>query len=48
MSIISCGSETCKGLNEIEKSLRVLVSNCLWKIMHVKWYGHVTEEEVRA
>ena len=47
MSVLLYGSETWKGLKEIENKLRVFESNCLRKIMNIKWYEHVTEEEVR-
>ena len=47
MTVLLYGSETWKGLKEIENKLRVFESNCLRKIMNIKWYEHVTEEEVR-
>ena len=47
MSILLYGSETWKGLKEVETKIRVFESNCLRKIMDIKWYEHVTEEEVR-
>ena len=36
-----------KGLKEVETKLRVFESNCLRKVMSIKWFEHVTEEEVR-
>ena len=47
MSVLWYGSETWKGLKEIENKLRVFASNCLRKIINLLWYEHVTEEEVR-
>ena len=47
MSILLYGCETWKGLKEVETKIRVFESNCLRKIMDIKWYEHVTEEEVR-
>ena len=47
MSILLYGSETWKGLKEVENRLRRFESNCLRKIMGIKWYDHVTEDEVR-
>ena len=37
MSVLLYGSETWKGLKEIEIKLRVFESNCLRKIMNIKW-----------
>ena len=48
MTIVLYSSETWKGLKEIENRLRVFESNCLRKIMNIKWYEHVSEEEVRV
>ena len=48
MTILLYSSETWKGLKEIENRLRVFESNCLRKIMNIKWYEHVSEEEVRV
>ena len=42
-SVLLYGSEIRKGLKEIESKLRVFESNCVRKIMNIKWY----EEEVR-
>ena len=47
ISILLYGCETWKGLKEVETKIRVFESNCLRKIMDIKWYEHVTEEEVR-
>ena len=47
ISILLYGSETWKGLSEIENRLRVFESNCLRRIMNIRWYEHITEEEVR-
>ena len=47
LSILLYGSETWKGLKEIENRLRIFESNCLRRIMNIKWYEHITEEEVR-
>ena len=47
ISILLYGCETWKGLKEVETKIRVFESNCLRKIMNIKWYERVTEEEVR-
>jgi hypothetical protein len=47
ISILLYGCETWKGLKEIETKFRRFESNCLRKIMKIKWYEHVSEEEVR-
>ena len=46
--IVMYGSETWKGLKDVENSLRVFESNCLRKIIDIRWYEHITEEEVRT
>ena len=47
LSILLYGSETWKGLKEIEHRLRIFERNCLRRIMSIKCYEHITEEEVR-
>ena len=43
--ILLYGSETWKGLKEIENRLRIFESNCPRIIMNIKLYEHITEEE---
>ena len=45
ISILLYGCETWKGLKEVETKVRVFESNCLRKIMNIKWYDHITEEK---
>ena len=45
--ILLYGSESWKGLKEIEERIRRFESGCLQKIMNVQGYKHVSEEEIR-
>ena len=47
ISVLLYGSETWKGLKEVETKLRVYENNCIRKRMNIKWLEHVTEEKVR-
>ena len=47
VSVLVYGCETWKGLKKVENRLRVFESNCLRKILNIKWYEHVSEKEVR-
>ena len=38
VAILIFGRETWKALNYVENRLRVFDSNCLWKIMNIRWY----------
>ena len=46
--ILMHGSETWKDLKYVENRLRVFESNCLRNIINIRWYEHITEEEVRT
>ena len=46
-SILLYGSESWKGLKEIEERFRRFESGCLRKIMKVRWYEHKSEVEIR-
>ena len=46
-SILLYGSESWKGLKEIEERVRIFESGCLRRIMNVRWYEHVSENEIR-
>ena len=46
-SILMYGSESWKGLIEIEERVRRFESGCLRKILHVRWFDHVSEDEIR-
>jgi len=39
ISILMYRSETWKGLKEVENRLPVFESNCLGKILNIKWYN---------
>ena len=47
-SILLYGSESWKGLKEIEERVRRFESGCLRKIMHIRWFDHVSEAEIRS
>ena len=47
LPVLLYGSETWKGLKEVEERLRRFESNCLRKIMKIRWYDHISEEELR-
>jgi len=41
------GCETWKGLREIEERVKRFESGCLRKIMKIRWFDMVSEEELR-
>ena len=47
-SILLYGSESWKGLKEIEERVRIFESGCLRRILNVRWYEHVSEIEIRC
>ena len=47
ISVLLYGCDSWKGLQEIEERMRTFESNCLRKIMKIRWYEHVSEEELR-
>ena len=47
VSILMYGCDSWKGLQEVEERVRRFESNCLRKIMKIRWYEHVNEEELR-
>ena len=47
ISILTYGCESWKGLNEIEKRLRCFESGCLRKLLNIRWFDRVSEEELR-
>ena len=47
LSVLLYGCESWKGLQEIEERVRRFESNCLRKILKIRWYDHVSEEELR-
>ena len=48
MSVLMYGCESWKGLREVEDRLRRFESGCLRKIMKIRWFDMVSEEELRA
>ena len=48
VSVLLYGCETWTSLREVEEKMRRFESNCLRKIMKVRWYQHVSEEEIRG
>ena len=48
MSVLLYGCESWKGLRDIELRVRRFESNCLRKIMNIRWFDHISEQEVRA
>ena len=47
VSVLLYGCDSWKGLQEIEERVRRFESNCLRKIMKIRWHEHVSEEELR-
>ena len=47
ISVLLYGCESWKGLKEVEDRIRRFESNCLRRIMKIRWYDHVSEEELR-
>ena len=47
LSVLLYGSESWKGLREIEERVRRFESVCLRKIMKIRWFDMVSEEELR-
>ena len=47
VSVLLYGCETWKGLKEIEERVRRFESGCLRRIMKIRWYDMVSEEELR-
>ena len=47
ISVLLCGCESWKGLKESEERVRRFESNCLRRILKIRWYDHVSEEELR-
>lgn len=47
LSVLLYGSESWKGLREIEERVRRFESGCLRKIMKIRWFDMVSEQELR-
>ena len=47
ISVLLYGCESWKGLKESEERVRRFESNCLRRILKIRWYDHVSEEELR-
>ena len=47
LSVLLYGSESWKGLKEIEDRIRRFESGCLRKILKIRWFDMVSEEELR-
>ena len=47
ISVLLYGCESWKGLKEIEERVRRFESNCLSRILKVRWFDLVSEEELR-
>ena len=47
ISVLLYGSESWKGLKEVVDRMRSFESNCLRRIMKIKWYDGDSEEELR-
>ena len=47
MSVLMYGCESWKGLREIEERVRRFESGCLRKIMKIRWFDMVSENELR-
>ena len=47
LSVLLYGCESWKGLREIEERVRRFESGCLRKIMKIRWFEMVSEEELR-
>jgi hypothetical protein len=47
ISVLLYGCETWKGLREVEQRLRRFESNCLRRIMDIRWQDMVSKEELR-
>ena len=47
MAVLMYGCESWKGLRDIELRVRRFESYCLRKIMNIRWFEHVSEEQVR-
>ena len=47
LSVLLYGCESWKGLREIEERVRRFESGCLRKIMKIRWFDMVSEEELR-
>ena len=47
LSVLLYGSETWKGLREVEERVRRFESGCLRKILKIRWYDMVSEDELR-
>ena len=47
MAVLLYGCESWKGLRDVELRVRRFESNCLRKIMNIRWFEHISEEQVR-
>ena len=47
LSVLLYGCESWKGLREIEERVRRFESGCLRKILKIRWFDMVSEEELR-
>ena len=47
LSVLLYGSESWKGLRQIEERVRRFESICLRKILNIRWYDMVSEQELR-
>ena len=47
MAVLLYCCESWKGLRDIELRVRRFESNCLRKIMNIRWFEHISEEQVR-
>ena len=47
MTVLLYCCESWKGLRDVELRVRRFESNCLRKIMNIRWFEHISEEQVR-
>ena len=47
LSVLLYGSESWKGLRQVEDRVRRFESICLRKILKIRWYDMVSEQELR-
>ena len=47
ISVLTYGSESWKGLKEVEERVRRFESGCLRKIMKIRWFDMISERELR-
>ena len=47
MAVLLYCCESWKGMRDIELRVRSFESNCLRKILNLRWFDHISEEQVR-